>query len=64
MVVAVTSVDDRDVTVTIILVRNLRHVLPCPLILQMGMSWLWPDYLISSNLVDEQPQGPGLLASV
>lgn len=22
------------------------------------------DYLISNNLVDEQPQGPGLLASV
>ena len=37
-VVAVTSVDDRDV---IILVRNLRHVLPRPLILQMGTSWLW-----------------------
>ena len=40
-VVAVTSVDDRDVTVTIILVRNLRHVLPRPLILRMGTSWLW-----------------------
>ena len=37
-VVAVPSVDDCDV---IILVRNLKHVLPHPLILQMGTSWLW-----------------------